>query len=65
MRDQRDPSELGRAYLSLRENKVPIEFAVGVGVAPYQDGGHISSNPADHHSKTPQVLGDLSDGGEA
>jgi hypothetical protein len=27
------------------------------------DGGHISNDPAKHHSKTPQTLGDLDDGG--
>lgn len=65
MRDLRDPEQLGEAYLGRRSMGLPIEQAVLASTPDYEDGGHISSNPADHHSKTPQVLGNLSDGGEA
>lgn len=63
MRDLRDPGFVGEAYFKAREFGAPIEHAVLVPAPPYRDGGHISSNPADHHSKTPQNLGDLNDGG--
>ena len=56
MRDQRDPGLCGLAYLKAREMAVPIEDAVTVPVPPYRDGGHISSDPAEHHSKVDQTL---------
>lgn len=63
MRDLRDPQKLGEAYLDMRGGGVSIANAVNAGVEPYRDGGFISSNPADHHSQTPQTLGVLDDGG--
>lgn len=59
MRDMRDPQKLGVAYERARKLGANIEDAVLVPVSPYSDGGHISSDPADHHSKTPQNIGDL------
>jgi hypothetical protein len=64
VRDIRDPEELGTTYLALRAGGAPIDIAVRAGANPYQDGGYISNDPAEHHSKTPQTLGDLNDGGE-
>ena len=63
MRDQRDPTKVGKNYLELRKIGVSIATAARCLADPYTDGGHISSNPAEHHSKTPQTLGDLDDGG--
>ena len=63
MRDLRDPQLLGEEYLHLREAGLPIETAVRWPVPSYADGGHISNDPAQHHSKTPQTLGTLDDGG--
>ena len=65
MRDQRDPQKLGERYLEMRRQGADIEWAVTSPVDPYRDGGFISSNPAEHHSQTPQNLGNLNDGGEA
>jgi hypothetical protein len=59
-RDQRDPQTLGEKYLALREKKVDIEVAVEMPVRPYLNGQFISADPADHHSKVDQTLGDLS-----
>lgn len=56
MRDLRDPQKMGEWYLKLRANGMPIEEAVEVGVAPYENGPFISSDPAEHHSKTPQNI---------
>lgn len=61
MRDLRDPQKLGEWYLKLREREMPITEAVEVGVKDYADNGFISSNPADHHSQTPQRIGDLNE----
>ena len=63
MRDMRDPQKLGNQYLEVRQQGVSIDIATRLVVDPYTDGGHISSNPAEHHSKTPQTLGNLDDGG--
>lgn len=63
MRDLRDPQKLGEAYLKVRALNLPIVDAVHMPCDPYQGDGFISSNPAEHHSKTPQNLGDLDDGG--
>jgi hypothetical protein len=57
MRDLRDPGFVGEAYLKAREMfGTEIEHAVLVPAPNYQDGGHISSDPAKHHSKTPQTI---------
>ncbi len=63
MRDLRDPGLCGLAYLKARKLGAPIEDAVAVPVRPYENGPYISSDPAEHHSQTPQNLGDLDDGG--
>ena len=62
MRDQRDPQLLGETYLKLRAKGVDVDTAVQMPVAPYENGPYISSDPADHHSKVDQTLGDLNDG---
>jgi hypothetical protein len=62
-RDLRDPTALGELYLEMRGLGVDIDRATRMTVAPYMDGGHISNDPEQHHSKTPQTLGDLDDGG--
>ena len=54
---------MGEWYLTLRKTGMEINQAVLVGVPNYEDGGFISSNPAEHHSKTKQNIGDLDDGG--
>ena len=67
----RDPEKLGRAILALREAGAGVPLARLVdthrsslrSVPAYTDGGVISSDPARHHSKTPQNI-DLWDGGE-
>lgn len=63
MRDLRDPQLCGLAYLKARADGVPIEYAAQAKAPDYKDGGHISSDPEEHHSKTPQTLGNLDDGG--
>jgi hypothetical protein len=63
-RDLRDPEALVEAYLKVRDLGLEIVDAVHMPCNRYQDGGHISNDPAMHHSKTPQTLGDLNDGGE-
>lgn len=63
MRDLRDPEKLGKQYLRFREAGMWIEHAVYAPAEPYTDGGHISSDPANHHSKTPQTMGELDTGG--
>lgn len=75
MRDLRDPQKLGELLL---EQAVHVRRAYGddislpevydehvrfFPVSPYRDGGFISSNPADHHSQTPQNMGNLDNGG--
>jgi hypothetical protein len=62
MRDLRDPEALGRAYILARKNGATVAQAVVQPVQGYDPGPFISSDPANHHSKTPQRLGDLSDG---
>ena len=62
-RDMRDPEKLGESYLQLRERGMDIDMAVQAPTRPYVDGGHISSDPAHHHSKVDQTLGVLDDGG--
>jgi hypothetical protein len=62
MRDLRDPLSLGDLYLEMRGLGVSIERAVTLPAEKYQNGPWISANPAHHHSKTPQTIGDLSDG---
>lgn len=59
----RDPVKLGESYLELRERGMEIDMAVQAPTRPYTDGGHISADPAHHHSKTPQNVGDLDTGG--
>jgi len=61
VRDQRDPTKLGLKYLAAREKDVPIVRAVKRKLKDYQNGKYISSDPADHHSKVDQTLGDLSE----
>jgi hypothetical protein len=63
VRDLRDPKALGEGYLLARKKGGSIEMAATMNAPDYKDGGHISSNPEEHHSKTPQNLGDLDDGG--
>ena len=63
MRDLRDPQKLGQMYLAARHAGQPIKKAVHQWAPDYEDGGYISSDPAQHHSKTPQTLGSLDDGG--
>lgn len=53
-RDMRDPGLCGIAYLGARKGGVSIDVASSIPVKPYTDGGHISSDPAEHHSKTSQ-----------
>ena len=55
-RDLRDPIKLGERYLMLRKKGVDIDVAVEIPVGNYEDGGFISSNPADHHSKVDQRM---------
>lgn len=64
MRDLRDPEKLGRTYLELRHAGVPLDAAVRVPVEDYDDGGVLSSSPAEHHSKTPQNIDLQGQGGE-
>jgi hypothetical protein len=64
MRDLRDPEALGKEYMNQRLRGLSIAQAVLLETPYYQDGLFISSDPANHHSKTPQNLGDLSDGGD-
>lgn len=63
MRDLRDPEALGRAYRTLRARGISIAQAVVHPVDHYRDGGHLSNDPAEHHSKTPQTIS-LNDGAE-
>jgi hypothetical protein len=75
MRDQRDPQKLGELLLSSATAArgaygadIPITEVYDVHVRhipvePYSDGGHISSDPAKHHSKVDQTPGNLDDGG--
>ena len=65
MRDMRDPAKLGESYLRVRELGVEIVDAVHMPCDQYRDGGHISNDPAHHHSKTPQNIGVLDDGGSS
>ena len=68
IRDMRDPGLCGVAYLALRERpkrrRVPIGEAVQVRVEDYADGGHISADPAEHHSKVDQTLQQGEPGGD-
>lgn len=61
MRDLRDPIKLGEFYLEMRTLGVDIERAANLTVENYANGRYISADPAEHHSKTPQCLGDLSE----
>lgn len=63
MRDMRDPEHLGYRYLIERSRGRSIEEAVRTNAPNYFDGGHISNDPAQHHSKTPQTQGSLDNGG--
>lgn len=77
MRDLRDPAKLGELLLSSATAArgaygadIPITQVYDVhvqflAVEPYRDGGHISNDPEKHHSKTPQNLGSLDDGGSS
>jgi len=74
-RDIRDPQKLGEKLLqdimAVRETFDPSAKASDVydlqtGTYPhasYEDGGVMSSDPSLHHSKTPQKIGNLYDGG--
>lgn len=62
-RDMRDPQKLGETILVMRGkdrsggtlSSLCDEFdMIFANVASYDDGGHISSDPALHHSKTRQ-----------
>jgi hypothetical protein len=59
----RDPQSVGENYLELRAAGVSVGTAASMPAKSYEDGGHISSDPAEHHSKTPQTQGSLDDGG--
>lgn len=63
MRDLRDPAKLGEAYLHARGKGLDIDLSVNLPARPYTDDGVMSADPANHHSKTPQNIGDLDDGG--
>ena len=71
-RDLRDPEKLGRRILSEREKIKPrrarlskvIDRLPLASVADYDGGGVMSSDPAKHHSRTPQTQLVESDGGE-
>lgn len=54
MRDMRDPEALWAWIERLRKAGEPWEYVVYVPCENYSDGGHISNNPAEHHSKTSQ-----------
>lgn len=70
MRDMRDPQEIGERLFALRSktgwavSTLVNEVIPGLTIPDYTGGEFMSSDPAEHHSKTPQRLGDLSDGGE-
>ena len=58
LRDQRDPQKLGElisTYRQLSDGSAPWGILVVAPVPDYDDGGHISNDPALHHSKTPQT----------
>lgn len=55
-RDLRDPEKLGEEYLWQRGAGASIQKAANAYVPVYEDGGFISSNPAEHHSKVDQTL---------
>ena len=63
-RDLRDPQKLGELYLDVRSKGIAIETAILMPADNYENGQFISADPAEHHSKTPQRLGNLNDGGE-
>lgn len=60
-RDLRDPRAVGLIYLKMRQLGADIADAVLMPAENYQNGKYISSDPALHHSKTPQHIGDLSE----
>lgn len=62
MRDLRDPLKLGELYLEMRGLGLSIDKAVTMPAEKYENGPFMSSNPEDHHSRTPQNIGDLYDG---
>lgn len=64
-RDLRDPQKLGEIYLDVRSKGIAIETAILMPVEDYENGKYISADPARHHSKTPQNLGNLDDGGSS
>lgn len=45
-RDMRDPEAIGHAYLAVREQGVPIEYAVDVRALDYVDNGGIAAEQA-------------------
>lgn len=56
MRDLRDPEKLWGTIQKFRVPGAPANWGL-LCVIPspnYTDGGHISNDPANHHSKTPQ-----------
>ncbi len=62
MRDMRDPEKLWKAISKRKKRNLTPSWGLLVRIdsPDYRDGPHMSSNPRDHHSKTPQTLGDLS-----
>lgn len=47
---------MGVWYRRMRENGMSIEEAASVPAPLYEDGSFMSSDPADHHSKTKQDI---------
>lgn len=79
MKDRRDPQALGEKLLGdarsardayeLSREQAPLSqvYDLHVGhleIADYDDGGLMSNDPAQHHSRTPQDDYVESDGGE-
>lgn len=60
-RDLRDPEVLGHLFRAARFRGDNIEDAVNQRAPLYEDKPWISANPAEHHSKTPQTVGDMTE----
>ena len=60
MRDLRDPHKLGSLLTETKKKTERTSQAYDrlyrdmQAIPAWQDDGHMSSNPAEHHSKTPQ-----------
>lgn len=63
-RDMRDPTLLWEEIKKVRP-QLGWEIVCKIPVENYSDNGIMSSDPEEHHSKTPQHIGDLYDGGGA